>query len=208
MKRIGIVVDGSAESQALRGLTGRITISGMTLIGPIYADMQPKASAKQIAAAAAPKLKILTTAKRVEHTVVLIDREDRTECCGGWAKKLERAFGAIGYANVTVGIKNRQFENWLLADVDALKALHTLFKVTRTFERLVVPNKADHILDPTNELSKIRKGNRSYHKRRDAQKITALQDPDKVARNSRSFRRFLRLLAHPRYAEQSKKPCE
>ena len=45
---------------------------------------------------------------------------------------------------------------------------------------------------------------RSYNKTVDAIRIMARVDPLEVARNSRSFRRFLRVLGCPAYRDQSK----
>ncbi|MCH8961998.1 MAG: DUF4276 family protein, partial [Bacteroidetes bacterium] len=107
--------------------------------------------------------------------------------------------------DVTVVVKNHSFENWLIADVKALRSLRGRFKVTRSFEKKVIPNKADHVADAEGLLNTIAV-KRPYHKRRDAVHVTAVQEALEMARNSRSFRRFLRDVGHPQYLSQSKRP--
>ena len=79
------------------------------------------------------------------------------------------------------------------------------FRVTRAFERKVSPDRADHVADAEALLNSAAQGT-PYHKRTDAKAIAGKQNALRVARNSRSFRRFLRIVGHPRYAEQSAKP--
>ncbi|MGH9834830.1 MAG: hypothetical protein ACRD9Y_17570 [Blastocatellia bacterium] len=59
MVKIGMVVDGDAESQALKLITRRIKIEGTVLLDPRFADIQPKSTAKQIARSAADQIAIL-----------------------------------------------------------------------------------------------------------------------------------------------------
>lgn len=202
--RIGIVVDGDAESQALKLLTQRISIPGTQLLDPIYANMQPRSTPGQIARSAKPKIDVLT-ARGVDKIVVLIDKEDRQECPSQFANDIEAAFGAIGCFNIQVAVKNRKFENWLVADVDVFDQLRSRYRVTKTFRKAISPNKADSVPDAESLLNKIVLSG-EYHKRRDAAQITGLQEADKMAQNSRSFRRFLRLVGHSNYLLQSKKP--
>ena len=127
--KIGIVVDGDAESQALKGLTQRLEIKGAQLLNPVYANMQPKSAPGQIAQSAKSRIDILLT-RGADLIVVLIDREDRKECPPEFASQLKRAFAKLGYDDIRVVIKNRTFENWLIADVKALKKMSARFKVT------------------------------------------------------------------------------
>ncbi len=166
--------------------------------------MQPKSEPGQIAGKAIKKVKIQRD-RGADLIVVLIDREDRKECPTEFADQLKRAFAKRGYDAVNVVVKNRTFENWLIADVEALKQLPGRFKVTKTFERTVSPNKADNVGDAEALLNKIGVKQR-YHKRRDAVRITAVQETLNIAKNSRSFRRFLHVVGHPQYLSQSKRP--
>jgi len=120
--KIGMVVDGDAESQALKLITRRIKIEGTVLLDPRFADIQPKSTAKQIARSAAGQIAILKKQK-ADVVVVLVDHEDREDCPGDWAAELENAFKSLGYQDVSIAVKNRKFENWLIADVNAFRKM-------------------------------------------------------------------------------------
>jgi hypothetical protein len=98
-----------------------------------------------------------------------------------------------------------KFENWLIAGLAALKAMPARFQVTRQFERKVSPNKADNIKNAESALKRICKG-ASYHKGKDAREIARHQEPRRIAENSRSFRRFLRVVGCKKYTSQSREP--
>lgn len=202
--KVGIVVDGDAESQALKLLMQRIEIEGVQWLKPAHAKMHPSSPPGRIARTAIKKVDIQRD-RGADLIVVLIDREDRDECPPAFARQIKQAFAQLGYDDITVVVKNRTFENWLIADIDALKELSGLFSVTRSFERTVSPNKADNVGDAEALLKKIAV-KRRFHKRHDASAITEKQQALEIARNSRSFRRFLRVVGHPQYLTQSKKP--
>ena len=204
--KIGIIVDGDAESQALVNLIKNITIEGVQIIRPIYVDIQPKASADQIAKKAHERIPFLR-AKDVDKIIVMIDREDTNECVPTLRASLEEAFGKLECSDVSVIIKDRKMENWLIADIEAIQSFPGRFQVTNAFANRIKPNKADRIKDAEQLLNSIvvKKGP-EYHKRRDALNIMAKQDAVRISCNSRSFRRLLRLLSHPLYLEQSKRP--
>ena len=202
--KVGIVVDGQAESQALRRLLPKIKAPGRNLTGPAYADIQPRGSAAQIARAVVRKLKILQ-GRGADAFVVLLDCEDPQRCAPGFAREIEQALARLEWSGVHVVVKRFKFENWLIADVDALKRMRTRFRVTRRFEKRVSPNKADHVVDATAELARLCQG-AAYHKRRDPLEIAKHQQPRRMAENSRSFRRFLRVAGCRKYANQSRNP--
>jgi len=202
--KIGIIVDGDAESQALKLLTRRVEIKDTQLLDPLYANMQPKDAPGQIARAAKRQIDILI-AKGADKIIVLIDREDNRKCADEIAGEIETAFDRLGCANTTVVIKNRKFENWLIADVGVFRKLKARYKVTKSFETAVVPNKADSVADAEALLNQI-VVKVVYHKRRDAAQITGLQKVAEIGKNSRSFRRFLRVVGYSTYTNQSKNP--
>jgi hypothetical protein len=200
--KIGIIADGSAESQALRLLTRQIRIEGTQILDPIYADMQPTSTPRQIAKSAEEGIKYLKR-KQAARVIVLVDREDLKGSPSDLATSLETAFREKGHSHICVVIKNRKFENWLIADPQAFKKMPARYKVTLAFEKAVVPDKADSVEDAEAHINRIVKGKDKYHKRRDAVQITAKQDCLEIGQNSRSFRRFLRLVGHPDYEDQS-----
>ena len=200
---IGIIVEGQEESQSLAHITAKILIEGITIRKPLYAPIQPKATPGQIAKAIESRLKILG---EVDRILILIDLEDLDVCPGERAQILEDAVGRMGYNNVYVVIKHRKFENWLIADCNALGQL-TNFSPTKTFLRRVT-GKADNVLDAVELLSSIKNDRRSFHKTHDGTAIAKKVMPETIALHSRSFRRFLHLLTHPTYREQSKNPVQ
>jgi len=197
---IGIIVEGQEESQSLAHITDKILIESVTILKPLYASIQPKAAPGQIARSLVSGLKIRGTADLI---LVLIDLEDLDNCPGERAKVLEEAVGRMGYDNVRVVIKNRKFENWLIADCNALQQLAN-FSLTQAFIRKV-KGKADNVTDAVGLLSSIKNDKRSFHKTQDGTAVARKANPDTIALHSRSFRRFLRLLTHPTYSTQSKK---
>lgn len=203
--KIGVVVDGQAESMALRGITGRINTSGKTILAPAYADMQPRSTAQQIARAAQSKVEFLA-ARGADQILVLIDMEDNPGCPGDYSARLQNGFANLGL-DVIVIAKVRCFENWLIADPAAFKKMKARYKVTRMFERAVAPNKADsHSPIHAARLIDSIAVKHKYHKRKDAIAIGAKLDISTAGRNSRSFRRLLRCLGHPDYVAQSRNP--
>ena len=199
---VGIIVDGDAESQALRKITSKL-IAAKPCIGPFYANMQPLAPPPTIARAAMKTIQV-AKARGATELVILIDRENNDDCPTTIAENLVRAFDRLGH-EVQVVVKNRSFENWLIADPGALAIQRQRFSVSRAVRRKISPNKADNIDDAFAILNRcaIRT---AYHKRRDAITICEKLDLALAASNSRSIRRFLRVLGDDRYKAQSRLP--
>lgn len=201
--KIGIIVEGTAERQALEEIVAKINISGVSIINPLFASIEPKETPKQIAKAAESRIKILQS-KQVDKIIMLIDLENLDTCPGDRASEIKNVFCNMAY-NVDVIVKNKCFENWLIADIDALEQLKN-FKGAKNLKNKV-NNKSDS-LSALAELKNIKKINvkESYHKANDGFAISQKLDPLRIAKNSRSFRRFLRVLEHPAYIDQSIKP--
>lgn len=199
---IGIICEGQEESQSLAHIVSRITIEGVTICKPVYASIEPKATSAQITKAAESRFKYFM-ARKVNQILLLIDREDLTDCPGKRALEVEQAALKMGFTNVRVVIKNRKFENWLIADCEALRQLSS-FKPTQSFIRQVTA-KADQVADAVGLLSSIKTDKKSFHKTNDGTAIAKKAVPETIALHSRSFRRFLRLLTHEDYKNQSKK---
>jgi len=201
---VGVVVEGQAESQALRRIPVKIKAPGRRLTHVAYADMQPWAPPAQIARIAIKKLSIFK-AEGVTRFVVLLDSEHSSRCTVQLAQEIKQSLAKLEWPNVHVVVKKFTFENWLIADVAALKKMRTRFRVTKRFEKRVAPNKADNIEDAAGELARLCQG-AAYHKRNDPVEIAKRQEPRRIAVNSRSFRRFLRVVGCGRYANQSRDP--
>jgi hypothetical protein len=136
--------------------------------------------------------------------VVILDLENQQECAGTRAKALESKLqDTCSPCNVSVVIKVRKFENWLIAAPSSLEEQPQRFPEARIVRAASCPNKSDHVVD-AEELLKRATARRDYDKRRDSLRIMERADVDELARNSRSFRRFLCVLGCPVYKSGSK----
>ena len=203
--KIGIIVEGKSEYNDLYQIINKTTFGSNQILAPLFAPMQPKASPMQIARSAKPVVGILAS-KGVQKIVVLIDKENQDFCICAHARALEAAFTAFcGHIPIEVVIKNKQFENWLIADINNLKTMND-FKVSQAFTNKVSLDKADNQQNPIDLLEGIMIKRATYAKGTYGKRIVANINPMRIAGNSRSFRRFLRVLGHPQYLAQSKKP--
>lgn len=199
----GIIVDGQAEPAAFRALFPKLVGLGARP-KVLYAALQPMASPGQIARKAISRVRRLRD-RKAHPVILLIDRENRRDCPPAFAAEVQKALERLGEAEVFVVVKNRALENWLIADPDGLARLRGRFRLTQAFHQRVSPNKADSIRDAASFLGRVCLG-MPYHKRRDPPRVLRAIDVAAAARNSRSLRRFLRLVGDTRYAAQSKKP--
>lgn len=201
--KIGVIVDGKAEPEALLRLRGKVHASG-PFLKPLYVDLQPMAPPGLVAKRARRNIDTLR-ARGAQRIVLLIDREERQECAPELAARIAEALGRRGESGVTVVVKDRALENWLVADPDCFAALSARFHPPKSFARRVSPNKADSVRDAAFLLNRIAV-RRPYHKRHDPARILAALDVTAAAKNSRSFRRFLRAMGDRRYRDQSRLP--
>ncbi|WP_341905975.1 DUF4276 family protein [Polaromonas sp. YR568] len=203
MARIGIVVEGNGEVPAFKQLIPKLTSPNGILGQPLRADLQPKATPAQVAASAKAAIGYFCR-RNVDLIVVLIDLEDNPSA-STFSKNLQAAFTKLyPHIAVEVVVKNSCVENWLIADVDALRKQPKRFAVTPALVRSVCPDKADS-LDAQTLLNKAAL-KFEYDKGADPQKIMSHQNPLEVAQHSRSFRRFLRVIGNPDYQHQSRSP--
>lgn len=202
--RIGLIVDGQAELYALPQITQRLGTPHVVL-PPLRADIQPTSTASQIARAVKTPLRILFDTRRVDRAVIVLDHESRTECPGIWATTLmATVHGQFGPRDIVVVVKNRTFENWLVADVEAVKAIAGRFKLSKAIAKSISTGNADS----TNGLRVLRDAAHGapYQRVNDAVRILSKARPEEIARCSRSFRKFLRVLGHPKFKTQSAVP--
>jgi hypothetical protein len=198
---IGLVVDGDAEYAAFSPVLAQLrSETRHAFLNPLKADIQPLAPAGAVAERCMKPSKQLRL-RGADMVVVLIDRERRSECPGEWAASIMEHLN-LGYVHVI--IKNQMFENWLIADIDALECQRGRFSVSQATRRAVQPNKADNV-DAMQLIKRsvIRGG---YQKVVDAKRILEHADHRRMALHSRSFRRLLRAVQHPEYRRQSRRP--
>ncbi|QWV94885.1 DUF4276 family protein [Geomonas oryzisoli] len=202
--KIGIIVDGQAESQALRFIVDKIKIAGTQIVAPLYSDLQPRATPHQIVRSACGKIEILN-AKNVDQIVLLIDLDDRRECHVAFADSINKAISDMKLPNITAVVKNKCFENWLIADHNGISKMVNRFKLSQAFINSVCKNKADNVLKAEELINSIANKTK-YKKGIDSVEMSKCVDPMNIALNSRSFRRFLRVIGHSKYSTQSKQP--
>jgi hypothetical protein len=203
MTRIGIIVEGNGEVPAFRQLIPKLSTNYQILGQPVRADLQPKSTPTQVATSAKAAVAYFN-GRNVDLIVVLIDKETHPSA-PKFAASLKIAF-VNRYPNTLfeVVVKDSCVENWLVADMDAIRAQPKRFKPTAGHVAQVVPNKADNI-DAQRLLNRMAL-KFQYDKGSDPLRITSHQDPRRAAANSRSFRRLLRVLGDPAYANQSRIP--
>jgi hypothetical protein len=195
-----------SEFAALAELSERLAdATGNAVVKPVRASIHPCAANGAICRACMAAARILI-GKRVDVIVILIDREDRDQCPGAIAQALANACQqAIPTVTVEVVVKNRTFENWLVSDIEQLAQHRARFKVSRTAIANVNSDKADHV----NGLALLKAAavGASYDKVSDSKSIMRRARLERMGANSRSFRRFLRVMGHPCYQQQSTVAC-
>ena len=206
IKKVGIIVDGQAEFFSLSQIYKRIDTKNQ-LLSLKKADLQPGAPVKKNAKRARSALTLLAR-KGAKRVIVLLDFEDASGCPGKRKNALEDAVSAVGHAvgisEVFVVYKNRMYENWLVSDTQALKALPGRFSIKNADTSNIEPNKADNC--DAMCILKSAAQTEDYSKVSDAARIMELLDPYRAAKNSRSFRRFLRVVGCAKYQKGSLHP--
>ena len=202
--RVGFIVDGEAEFRSLQHIYPRMGVTDV-LLAPLKSDIQPLAPLPRIAASIRVPLRVMRS-RGADLVIVLIDRENRDDCPGTFAATLRTLLsGYCPAPKVEVVIKDRRFENWLVADPDVFQHLRGRFRFEAGHRSQVEPNKADSI-DAFQLLKRIVK-HHDYSKVKDAVQIFTYAEPERMARNSRSFRRLMRVLGHHSYRQQSRRPA-
>lgn len=199
-----VLTEGSSERNALQYLLGKINIGGTTIYKPVYVCTDPKASLQKIVANVVERLKILKRMQIADKIILLLDLEDLRRCAGDRASEIKDAFIKKGYMNVEVVIKDKKFENWLISDPEIL-CNNGKFDGIRNKRKRILPNRADSVDDAEDLLKQCCK-DRDYQKGTDDIAICRLLRPEVMGENSRSFRKLLRVLGHPNYLTQSRRP--
>lgn len=202
MRRIGAIVDGMSEYKSLPLITAKLGVEGAQFIRTLYAPIQPYAPVGVIARACRSPIAQLVSL-RATDIIILLDLESRQDCPGAWASQILNSLNLPPECRGSVVIKNRMFENWLVADVDALKSSPRRYAVSAGAEKRISPDRADSC-DAFRLLKDITDSR--YEKVTDSKIILGNADPLRIAANSRSFRRFLRVAGHPDYTNQSARP--
>lgn len=203
--KIALLTEGVSEYKALPALYDQIHARTMhRLMPPLRVAVTPDAPAAVVARECKSRL-IIASARGAGMAIVLLDREQQSECPGLLASAIEAAVGRTCTAVPTrVVLKNRTFENWLVADLAALTVQPRRFKVTATMRNQVEPNKADGCEATKMIKSAIVSG--QYDKVHDAERVCGRMNLVTAASHSRSLRHFLHVVSDSVYVNQCRKP--
>lgn len=202
---VGLVVDGVSEYRSIGFVCDKVRPHcPQPFLRPVMASVDPMAPAPAIARALKDRIQDLD-ARGASLIVILLDRESRPECPGDLAQAIEHSIGTYTDARICVVLKDRMYENWLVSDIGALQRQTSRFRIPASRRGQVAPNKADTV----DALAILKSASivKSYDKVLDSQRIMRIADPSAIARNSRSFRRFLRCVSHTSYVTQSILPA-
>lgn len=207
--KVGLIVDGDAEFASLPHLLPRIDSKHEVLPRVLKAAMHPLGGPGKIARAVMPAIRIFVANKGVRQVVIVLDREQQPGCCGAIAEDITRAVSRLCESEglrvqVSVVLKDRTYENWLISDPEALRASTGRFRVTAALTKKVQPDKADTV--EAGKLIKTAVVKGSYDKVEDGVRIMKAANPLRMGANSRSFRRLLRVVGDRAYSKQSKLP--
>lgn len=204
--KIGYLTDGDAEIQTIIPLLRR-TASSHTFIRTLRTSLQITTRIDNVAASTRKGILQLKQLG-AEAVIVILDRETSSDCAPllahNFCNVLQQAYGDQ-FNFIDVVIKDRTFENWLVADINAINSQRSRFALNQRARRAIEAGNADHI-DAQSALKEAALKH-DYSKLVDAQRIVKAADPARMAVGSRSFRRLLRASGDPTYAIQSKLPA-
>lgn len=202
--RVMLLTEGDAEFKSLPYVMPQFNgVSPHTVMNPLKVNLQPDAGPGVIARQCKSRVEI-AVAKGADLVVLVIDREKQDACPGLIASRVEAAISRVcNSVSVRVVLKDRTYENWLVADLNALAAQPKRFDVTPARRKRVEPDKADIV--NALALMKDMVVGPAYEKVSDAEKICASMDVGRAARHSRSLRHLLHVLDVPAYAAGCKR---
>ena len=204
--KIAVITEGVSEYKSLPRLYPQIASQSPNIvIQTMKVNVSPDAPPAIIARECKSRLLIAADCGAA-RAVIVLDRERQVDCSGAIAANIASALTQVGrpQLNVQVVLKDRAFENWLIADLDALIKQPKRFKVTQSTRKRIEPNKADKC-DALAILNAATMGDH-YDKVPDSQRICQNVAVDKAAANSRSFRHFLHVMEYGAYKQQCRNP--
>ncbi|GAA4599088.1 hypothetical protein GCM10023194_78210 [Planotetraspora phitsanulokensis] len=188
--KVGIVVEGESEIAGLPKLYTQLgQRTGKQFLRPLRATADPCAPIPVLVQALRDRVR-LAIAKGADMVVILLDREQQNHSASARARAIENAIAPNFSVSVRVVLKDRTFENWLISCPSAFIKQRSRFPHFERISRVVEPGRADKI-DKPHRLLNDAMNNQAYDKTKDAPKILHHANIAEMARNSRSFRRFL-----------------
>lgn len=205
--RVSIITEGVSEYSSLPLIRDQLrSRTGSVISTPLKVNVAPDAPPIVVARECKSRVLIARASQRANLILVLLDREQQEQSCGAIATSIREALGRTcgGASDIAVVVKDRLFENWLIADLDALRSQPRRFSVTPAMQRAVEPNRADRA--PAMALMK-RAVNGDYDKVKDSARILERMNVGSAAQHSRSFRHFLHVLGDSQYSTQCREPA-
>ncbi len=204
--RIAVLTEGRGEFKAFPGVLEKLAARSGHVFLRFQVNVHPLDAPMAVAKACLPVLGAVME-KKAELAVLVLDRENAPSCCGDRAKELQAALSVAwnGGLDTRVVLKDSAFENWLVADLAALRSQPGRYTVSESMRKKIEPDKADSC--DGHELLRTATKGRSFHKVDDAVEICKRLDPERAAKHSRSFRHFLHVIGDPAYPEQCRRPA-
>jgi len=190
--RIGLITEGIAEFRSM-GVFLRRIVPSASVSGPTRVKASPEAKPELTAGEIARQLPTLA-ADEAAAVLVIIDRDRQVLCPPSYARSVEEILRPRcrkhGIRAVRVVVKDPMFENWLVSDPSVF------LKFPKRYHRHVANSirfsgNADSV--DAGELLR-RLCVKDYDKVIDAMVLARELNPETMARNSRSFDKFLREL--------------
>nr|WP_166678496.1 DUF4276 family protein [Kribbella voronezhensis] len=207
-KRLAVITEGDSEYGSLAYLYPQLRArTGNIFLSPLRLSVTPDAHPRIIIRECRKLLMIAKNVKRADLALVLLDREQKDDCPGAIATALQIVLQNSGAILDTHFIlKDRAFENWLIADLDALKAQPARFDVTQAHRRKVEPNRADKV-DGYKLMNDMMAGGFTYQKVKDSDRICRKMSVARAALHSRSLRHFLHMAGDEQYSIDCRRPA-
>lgn len=212
MKPLVLIDDKNGYSIISRIITKNMQIDGdvrYCSINPISSKCSTTVEINRISQEISNAINNNLRTSNSTNIIVLIDFERLQKklniCPGDISNKIINAISQKSFTkyveNISIVFKVQKLENWLLSDKEAVRSIISENIYNEKFNTLSLEK-----IDELNALKIIDTiwPNNKHHF---AKRIVENLDPLRMAQNSRSFRRYLRVLGHPDYKDQSKDPA-
>lgn len=173
MSKPAFIVDGFTEMRIVQSLCPNRPVQRLDLNGK---DVKISAIAKKIAS----QIKIFSN--RYYPIIVLIDKEQRSTSFDKIVEELraELVSLSVSHIDIRIGVADRMIENWIVADWEQLC-------INAQGAKHEKPNETDGI----NGKAKIQKVLGNYNKLSDGVRLFLEACPEKIYKNSASFKYFV-----------------
>ena len=177
-KKTWIIVGGQLE---LRSFRKRCAGCRVSLLPGAHAEMAHKGLAKQIAAALRP------FASQISNVIVVLDREGSEKIASELEGAIEGHVSRLTDIELCVVCPDRMIENWMLADVVAIKS--------KSYIRKTAKQKQYEGTHGKQELKKLFVGSKAYRETSHGVEMMCLVRSSQGSKNSPSFAKFMKALS-------------